>query len=390
MEAPEEKEILEFWDRQETGRKQEASRGSGGGLLCISRQAIRHNFRTLRCMTEKRLIIVVKENGYGLGLENLYGILKDCGIDFYAAGSAWEALELRRLGFRGDILLLTPELSAGSCRCLIRQGVSFMLGSAEQAEVLKEASAGMRTRPRVHLKIDTGLGRYGFGWDSLQEIRFCTLGMRIEGCYTHFASAGRHFLKNVQSQKERFDQALEELRQREIPCGLVHASASRTLAELGDLGYDAVRVGSLLLGREAGVREMDFCDAVWMEAKIVQKRWYPAGERLGYAGEVKLKRDSVVGVVPAGCADGLGVGKNREETIPALLRLRARQIAAGRRAAGPIRAWDETGAEVPVLDARGMNHTLVDLTGTRLETRDVIRFRVNPLLVNQRVRREVR
>lgn len=390
MAASEAQEILEFWERQENGYGREQLGGERKSVLCISEPAIRHNFQELRRMTDRRLILVVKENGYGIGIGNIYRILRDCGVDFYAVGSAWEALELRRLGFQGEILLLTPEFSPEVCQSLLRQGVIFMLGSVEQADVLRQATVGRRVKPRVHLKIDTGLGRYGFPWDALQEVRFCTLGMQVEGCYTHFASAGKRFRKNVQLQKRRFDQALEELRQMGIPRGLVHASASRTLAELGDLGYSAVRVGSLLLGREAGVREHAFRDAVWMEAEIHQKKWYAAGERLGYGGEIKLGRDSVVGVVAAGCADGLGIGRCKEETIRSLLRQQAGRLLGRQGHSGGRWAWGENGEQVPILETRGMNHVLVELTGTRLGCKDKLRFKVNPLLVHQRVRREVR
>ena len=138
--------------------------------LKIKESAILNNVREIRARTDSRMIAVIKENGYGLGLKTFYEILQKSGIDFYGVSSAKEAMELRALGCKEDILLLTPELSIKQCSDLLIQDVIFMLGSSEQADILKEASARTKIIPRIHLAIDTGLGRYGFHWNSLENI----------------------------------------------------------------------------------------------------------------------------------------------------------------------------------------------------------------------------
>ncbi len=351
--------------------------------LTVLREAVLHNLQTIRRITSKRLIAVIKEDGYGIGLGNMYRILRTGGVDFFAVGTPWEALSLRRMGFSGNILLLSPEYSPEVCRNLMEQRIIFMVGNSRQAETLRQASLGMRIRPRIHLKIDSGLGRYGFTRENLLTVKFCTLDMEIEGVYTHFASCGKNFRKNVQLQKKRFDMALQELSESRIPLCFTHAAASRTLAEMGDLGYDGVRVGSLLLGRETGGRA-DFQDAVWLETEICEKKWYPAGELVGYGRNVRLKRDSLIGVVPAGCRDGLGISRNPQGTLP-LLRSAARSMIARKIPYGKTR----DGRPVPILDSRGMGHTLVDLTDTGLNIGDTIQFPVNPLLVHPDTERNI-
>lgn len=351
--------------------------------LIIRRECIENNVYAVRQLTGARLMAVVKENGYGIGLASSYRILSGCGIDFYCVGTPWEALTLRKLGFPGDILLMTPEYSLSVCSQLLEEGILFMVGNSRQADVLRQASFGMRKSPRIHIKIDTGLGRYGFFRDTLLTVKFCTLDMNIEGIYTHFASCGRNYRKNILLQKKRFDQALNILESSGVPMPFVHAAASRTLAWAGDLGYDGVRIGSLLLGREAEGRA-EFQDAVRLEAKICEKKWYPAGEHVGYQRTVKLKRDSLIGVVRAGCGDGLGIGKLSHDPIP-LFRRAVRSLML------PDRPFclSKSGKQIPVLDSSGTGHTLVDLTGQGLNVGDTLSFSVNPLLVDPEIPRMI-
>lgn len=351
--------------------------------LIIRRKCIENNIYAIRNLTGARLMGVVKENGYGIGLASSYRILSGCGVDFFCVGTPWEALTLRKLGFSGDILLMMPEYSLSVCSQLIEEGILFMVGNSRQADVLRQASLGMRKSPRIHIKIDTGLGRYGFFRDTLLTVKFCTLDMNIEGIYTHFASCGRNYRKNILLQKERFDQALEILEDSGVPIPFVHAAASRTLAWAGDLGYDGVRIGSLILGREAEGRT-EFQDAVRLEAKICEKKWYPAGEYVGYRRTVKLKKDSLIGVIRAGCSDGLGIGKTSEDPFSMFHR-------AFRGLIFPRRPFclSENGQQIPILDRSGTGHTLVDLTGLGLNLGDTVSFSVNPLLTDSEIPRMI-
>lgn len=201
--------------------------------LVIRRDCIENNVRAVRQLTGARLMAVVKEDGYGIGIASAYRILSGCGVDFFCVGTPREALTLRNLGFSGDILLLTPEYSLPLCSQLLEENIIFMVGNSRQADVLRQASRGMRRSPRIHIKIDTGLGRYGFFRDTLLTVKFCTLDMNIEGIYTHFASCGRNYRKNILLQKQRFDQALKILEESGVPVPFVHAAASRTLVRAG-------------------------------------------------------------------------------------------------------------------------------------------------------------
>lgn len=351
--------------------------------LMIHETAIRQNVREIRTRTDKRIIAVVKENGYGIGLKNAYEILHSSKIDFYAVSSPGEAYTLRKLGCKDDILLLTPELSVEECSHLLIQNIIFSLGSYEQADILKEASAHTKIIPRVHLALDTGLGRYGFPWDEPETIRLCTSGARIEGCYTHFATNGSRFKKNVRLQLHNYEKALHVLTSMGISYGMTHASASKSFCEFGDLGFDAIRLGSLLLGCIHG--ENAFRRAVWLESPVyitsIQKR----GKQIGYDGKLKLKRDTKVGIVQAGYSDGVFIGsQDGEMSIFIQFLSILKNLVTYRTRRKYVRIDD---IPVPVLGKIGLNHLLVDLTDGGYLIGDQVRIEVNPLFVPQKVER---
>lgn len=351
--------------------------------LKIHEASIQQNVREIRTRTDGRIIAVVKEDGYGIGLENAYGILHRCGIDFYGVSTAEEALELRSIGCKDDILLLTPELSVNQCSRLLIQNIIFMLGSYEQASILKEASARTKIVPRVHLAIDTGLGRYGFVWDELNEVKLCTGGIKVEGCYTHFATAGRNYEKNIQIQFRHFEESLHTLTEMGISYGMTHVSASKAFYKCGDLGCDGVRLGSLLLG--CCPQDSSFRRAVWLESPIYMKNIHKRGTRIGYDGKLKLKRDTQIGIIKTGYSDGVFVGgQDGEESVVLQVLKKAYQIIIRRCRGKYVKINDIL---VPVLGKIGLNHLLVDLTDGNYLIGDEVRIEVNPIFVPRKIQR---
>lgn len=353
--------------------------------LKIKETAVLHNIREIRTRTDSRMIAVIKENGYGLGLANIYHILKKAHINFFGVASTEEALELRNLGCQEDILLLTPELSVNQCCSLLVQDIIFMLGSYEQADILKEASARTKIIPRIHLAIDTGLGRYGFHWDALEDVRLCTSGMNIEGCYTHFATASSHCRKTVQKQFRRFESALETLSDMRINYGMTHVCASKAFLEFGDLGCDAVRIGSLLLGCCPHAQKEGFERAIWLEAPIYMRTFHKKGEHIGYDGRQRLHRDTVVGIVKSGYSDGIFVGGRDGETSAVFLLLKKCCRFILRRSQGKYVEINSN--KVPVLGKIGVGHLLLDLTDGNYLIGDMVKININPIFVPEQVKR---
>lgn len=317
-------------------------------VLLLRKDAVKHNVTTIRSHTSATIIAVIKDNGYGTGLYNEYSILRECGVDFFAVINAEEARQLRSFGFTGSILVLAPVWALPDACDLLAMDAIFMLGSSEQASLLREAGAKLHRTPRVHLKIDTGLGRYGFHYRHIEKIASCLNSLSVEGCYTHFAALAPKPKKQLALQKERFDNALLSLRLLGIDPGMTHMAASTAFLLGGDLGYDAIRPGSLLLGRSAVGTALPLDDAIAFQTHITQTRLYPAGSTLGYRAK-RLRRDTRVGLLPVGTGDGVFLSSE-------------------------LSPW-------PVLGS-GTDFTLLDLTDTLLAAGDSISLRVNPLFIH--------
>lgn len=326
------------------------------GLLLLRQSAISHNVQQIRRRTNRTIIAVIKDNGYGTGLYNEYTALRQTGIDFFAVINAEEARQLRSFGFTGQILLLSPEFSYENCCDLLQLDVIFMLGSPAQAHLLQRAQQRTGITPRIHLKIDTGLGRYGFSYQKLEEIPFPLLSkFRLEGCYTHLASGTAHIKKQLTLQKRRFDNALMHIRLAGFDPGMTHMAASPAFLLQGDMGYDAVRLGSLLLGRSPLQTSMNLQNAVSFQTYITQTRLCPAGSTFSYQAK-KLRRETLVGLIPVGNGDGVF-------TRPHL-------------------------STQPVLSC-GLDFTLLDLTGSTLREGDEVSLSVNPLLIHSSIARRL-
>ena len=273
--------------------------------MAISESNIAHNVAAIRARTAARLIAVIKENGYGIGLWNAYSILRFQGVDFFAVQYYEEAMRLRSFGWEGDILLMSPQFDPKRLATLIDSGVILMLGSYAQGQAIRSASAVLNDKqPRVHIKIDTGLGRYGFRKENWSWIPKSVHGLKVEGCYTHFASGKHGMLRQIEKQMRVFIEAVDAMRAMDINPGVLHAASSKSFMLKGDLGLDAVRIGSLLLGRSAMGTSGAFKNAVTLKAEICNIYKGEQRECAGYAGTLRLK-GRTVGIVMAGSIDGV-------------------------------------------------------------------------------------
>lgn len=352
--------------------------------LRIVQSAIENNIRAIRAHTDKRIIAVVKEDGYGVGLRSAYRLYHGQGIDFFAVATPWEALQMTEMAEPSEsILLLTPVDSVEACAELAARGVIFMLGSSEQADILRQAGGRAHCVPRVHLAIDTGLGRYGYIWSDVSAVPRDVQGLKVEGVYTHFATQTRDVQRSIQRQFSHFKQALEVLRALHIDPGMTHACASLAFACMGDLGCDAIRVGSLLLGRCAGPLQNEFENAVYLEAEISRVTERRCGEYIGYDG-YRLRRDVRVGLVRVGYADGafLSTHNDADGGLRHVLRSVRTWLRGGR-----TRSVSVAGKRIPVIGKIGMNHMLLDLTGASLLGGAMVRIEVNPILVRREIPR---
>ena len=132
--------------------------------LVIEKEKIKDNIKKLKeyASEKTRIIAVVKCNGYGLGAVEFTKCLIENGIDFFAVSTVEEALELRKAGINNDILMLSCTAVKEEIKKLIENNIILSIGSKEDIETVESVAEEKKVKVRVHLKIDTGMGRYGF------------------------------------------------------------------------------------------------------------------------------------------------------------------------------------------------------------------------------------
>ena len=227
--------------------------------LVINKKDLLENIERIKELVEKngkddkgnslKIIAVVKANGYGLGIVEFTKILIDKGIKSFAVATKDEAYILREAGIKEEILLLTPNSNKEDIKKLIDNDIILTLSSKEDAKSIESVGKELNKKIRVHLKIDTGFGRYGFIYSNREEM-IETLkpleNIKIEGTYSHF-SVSFFDEKYTKLQFERFINVIEVLKMNEIETGLLHISNSSAFVKFPYMNLNAVRIGSAFL-----------------------------------------------------------------------------------------------------------------------------------------------
>ena len=352
--------------------------------LMIKQEAIVNNVNYIKKTTGAKVIAVVKENGYGLGVANLYNIIKDQDIFMYAVTSTCEAIALRREGCKTDILMLTPIADFSELLLMVSYDVVIALGSEKQIPELIEIHNVTGKKPRVHIQIDSGMGRYGFNVDDMPNFKHYEEYFTFEGCFSHLAGSNSNYKKSVDKQVQIFKEAIERVRNSGVNPGICHIANSKAAISFGALGFDAVRVGSAILGKVAVKSGLE--EAVWLESQVFSVYNRQEGEHIGYSGEAALKRDSFLAVVRIGTGCGVGLIQkgSMDFTLSNIIKNMLRRIKEV-----PVFCVWINGKMSPVIGRIGVSHMTVDVTENAVKEGDIVKIQVNPLLVHPYVKRLV-
>lgn len=217
--------------------------------------ALRHNAGQVKAALgpEVALMAVVKGNGFGHGYVEPARAFLQAGAEWLGVTRLDEALLLRRAGITAPILVMAP-IQPDNARAVVVNDVTCAVDNAAEIAALAEATEKVGKNARVHVKIDTGMGRVGVGSDAAGKFAefINTTGkgnVLIDGVFTHFARATEADLTPTRQQLARFEQAVQALRDVKLSPPLRHAANSAATLRLPQAHYDLVRVGTLLYGQ---------------------------------------------------------------------------------------------------------------------------------------------
>ncbi len=319
-----------------------------GHNVCQFRQQIRP-------MTQ--IMAVVKADGYGHGAVKIAEKALQSGASSLAVAFVEEAIDLRMAGIDTPILLFGYTDSA-HFKNLVHYKLTPTVFGLDTALGFSALAVEKDIVLPLHLKVDTGMGRLGLLPDEASEVaaRIMRLpGLKIEGVFTHLATAEDNDETYTNEQLLLFDRIIEKCREKGVVFPLVHAANSAAAINHPSARYNLVRLGLAMYGcypsSELRGKGIDLLTALTFKSRVVLVKKVPAGSAISYGCTFRADKDSLIATIPVGYADGYS----------RLLSNKGRVLIRGCRA--------------PVVGTVCMDHLMVDVShipGVRLNDEVVL------------------
>jgi alanine racemase len=281
----------------------------------IDLSAIEYNIKRLLSGTKADGLAVVKADAYGHGLVPVAKRALSAGAKWLGTALLEEAVALRDSSIDAPIIAwLTPV--SDDFESAIRKRIDLAIPSIEHLHEVMKSSEALGISPRIHLEVDTGMSRGGAlkEWNSLltETAKFANIGkLEVIGIWSHFARADEPGHSFNEEQRENFNLRVTEARELGIVPKLLHLSNSAATMSHSAAHFDLVRLGIAMYGLSPDVESMGGSDslnlkpAMSLRAQLHLVKDVPAGSQVGYGGTAITSRDTRLGVVAMGYADGV-------------------------------------------------------------------------------------
>ena len=279
--------------------------------LTIDLNAVAQNLSTLRKLAGVKVLGVVKADAYGHGMVAVAKKLEAEGVDFIGVADLSEAVTLRSAGITSRILawLHDPQ---DDFVWAVKHEVDLAVSSKDQLLRIVKASQQVGSAARIHIKVDTGLGRNGVTMAELEELlvevkRRVDEGLVVtSGIFSHLSSTGP--VEDLE-QIANFDLALAKAQELGLQFEVRHLTATDGTLSYPQARYDMVRIGVGLYGlspfSDNRAAEFGLLPAMKASATVVQTKRVPAGSGVSYGYLYKTPTETTLALVPIGYAEGL-------------------------------------------------------------------------------------
>ena len=267
----------------------------------IDLTAIVQNYQAIKKFVgTTKVMAVVKANGYGHGMHEVAKALDDIQVDYLGVADLQEALELRLAGIKAPILcwILSPEDDLQSA---LSQDIELGVSSLE---VLIRLPAGSK----VHLKIDTGLGRNGFSHSDFEMALDILAGSKLipQGLFSHLSNTSQ---EADLAQLELFSKATQLSEQKGVDFQIKHLAASGATLSYPQMHFDMVRCGIAIYGlspfEDRAVENLSLRPAMRVVAQIMNLKRMPKGQGVSYGYRYRTEKETTLALVPFGYAEGM-------------------------------------------------------------------------------------
>jgi alanine racemase len=277
----------------------------------IDLDAIAHNARLLKAGAGVgcELMVAVKANAYGHGAIPVSRAALAGGASRLAVSRTEEGIELRRAGIDAPILLLGYTLP-GESDAIVRWNLTPTVNSQPQARSLSRAATAQDRALPIHVKVDTGMSRYGLLPDEvLAFVRFLSAlpELALEGLYTHFAVADLPDKAFTRDQFNAFINVVERLEASGFFFPLKHVSNSAATIDMPEMALDMVRCGIALYGLRPSASvepAVPLRPALTLKSRVARVRTLPTGSGISYGRTYVTQAPTRVALIPVGYGDG--------------------------------------------------------------------------------------
>jgi len=330
----------------------------------INLDAISENIKAIKeYIGKSKLMAVVKADAYGHGMIPVALCAQECGADYLAVSNLEEGILLRQSGIELPILLLNtvlPEMAES----IIEYDLTTTVCSFDVVQALNEVAGKYNKKARVHVKIDTGFGRFGilpqYALEFVKIVDENFKNVFMEGIFTHFSNASNE--RTTRKQFNVFKSVISELQQHGYNLPLRHAANSMATLRYPDMHLDMVRIGNALYGLNSSIK-VPTKKAATIFSKIIFLKNIPKGHNVGYGNRFKAKAPIKVAVVPFGYYEGLELVVFQPNGILDGIKYLLRQILSSLFGhVGANRKVKIHGTYCNIIGKIGMQNCMVDVT----------------------------
>ena len=281
----------------------------------VDLDAIKENVEHMKenIAPDTKMMAVIKTDGYGHGAVPIAQVLEDYDYMFgFAVATPEEAMALRVANITKPILILGYTFPYAYDSMALQQ-IRPAIFREDSLPLLNNAAKKCQTKMRVHVKVDTGMGRIGItpdaaGIDFIRKVLTYD-HLEIEGIFTHFANADVTDKTNVKEQLKRFSDFVDEVeRTLQIHIPIKHCSNSAAIMELPEANKNLVRAGITLYGLypsdEVDKKTVPLRPALSLFSKVVFVKKIHEGQGISYGSTYVAKEDRRVATIPVGYGDG--------------------------------------------------------------------------------------
>jgi alanine racemase len=308
--------------RRLKGLKVQAVRPTRPTWLEVNLEAVAQNVRQIKQLIGPgvEVMAVLKADAYGHGAVKVARTALNNGASVCGVASVNEAVRLRDSGIDAPILVLgyTPAWLAKEA---LVHDITLTLYDPDVARIYSRAAQELRRTARVHIKVDTGMGRLGLLPD--QVVAFAEVArhlprLDLEGIFTHFSVADEESLDYTRWQLDQFQDVLADLEQIGVTFRKVHCANSSAALRLPESHFDMVRIGLAMYGLKpspfVSLPEGSRPALTW-KTSVAQVKTLPPGSYVSYGNTYRTTKQETIAVIPVGYADGFRRAPTRWEAV---------------------------------------------------------------------------